>query len=220
MSGSQPTGGLTMRDPLRLKQWDEMACETACTAQILYVYGLMEESDISSIDRTIGRRPNKPDVRCGNIRLLLERGLHLRSITPVTPEAVTGPGGVDLLRKLWLEVGRSQKEIDEDLPKVFPDIVASFRQSMPLMRRFRSQITTVQRMSTKKDLRDMLRQGHIVFCTQLASNGTTHAILAIPEGNSSNTCLVYDPAIGNTRRFTFDQLDRNVVSYGNGWRLP
>jgi hypothetical protein len=202
-----------MREPLRLKQWDEMACETACTAQILYMLEIIERGQVMSLDKWIGRRPYQPDMRYGNMRLLLERGLHLKAKSPISPEEIVRPDGLQKVEAFWRQLGRTEVEIEFDLPYFFPDLVEAARVQIGIRRQFKDQIDIQEGHATQVDFRRMLLDGCFVFCSVLAVGGTVHTLLAIPE--DSRHCTLYDPSDGSLVRKPIERV--KVASYESGY---
>ncbi|HJP81371.1 MAG TPA: hypothetical protein VJ841_03200 [Candidatus Saccharimonadales bacterium] len=202
-----------MRAPLPLVQWDAMACETACTAQILYMLGKIERNQVLSLDRRIGRRAYQPDMQYGNMRLLLEHGLHLKAKSPIRPEEIVGPDGLKKVEAFWRQMGRTEVEIEFDLPYFFSDLVEAARIQIQIRRQFKGQIDIQEGYATQVDFKRMLLDGCFVFCSELAVGGTVHTLLAIPE--DSRHCTLYDPSNGSLVCKPIERI--KVASYGSGY---
>jgi hypothetical protein len=206
-----------MRTPLPLKQWDLLACETACTAQLLYMHNIIEEREISAIDQRVGRRPGETDQVNGNLRLILESGFVVHSITSFSVEEIAGPNSLTYLAKAWRESGCSEEDIRTALPKLHPVLQSRARLSVELQRRFRTHYTRTSRRATGDDVREMLGTGWAVRCYVLNGAGCTHELLAFSY--SHDQCRVYDPTTGEVTLRSIRSLMSGVLPHIEGYRM-
>lgn len=212
-----------MRPPLKgLSQGNDRAgCETFCALQLLYMYGVIEQNGIQryGIDRKTGRKKNQPDVDCGIIRLLLDEGFYLYSITDWDPRRVTGAGGLQYVRRYMADKGMDLDEA-ENFPEKHYEVMRHYLMtSEKLMRRSNGRFTErIKRPATERDLRQQLDLGRVVQFATTVSTVSSHAFLAIPTQGSGG-CLVFDPADGSvSSSSTADVADRAAGNIDVFWR--
>lgn len=185
-----------MREPSdKLRQWDDMACETACTAQLLYMYGKLKLKDVKKLDRRIGRKSGEADQNNGNLRVLFEEGFHIETVTKVDTQKVID--GMEYVRDVWInQHGRSEEETDSVLPELYPILRQKAVDAQKLERRFASQYRRiVKKKPSARDFAAMLAKGWHVDCGMGGRTGYSHRILVI-DTVKGGKYRVYDPSDG------------------------
>lgn len=183
------------RPPQELLQPDRHACVTCMTAQVLYVWGLLDRVNpkvVADLDRQLGRPPNQdlpdPDAHF----YLLQRGLRLYEYDAFDPHAFLREGLSYLRRDFgakWskeherrftpAEVARQQRLTRLDLERRRP---------------YARQLRRWRRMPTMQDIYRMVRRGMIVDVT-LDAIGYDHAGLIVPHASypDGSTVWLYAP---------------------------
>lgn len=211
-----------MKSPIRLRQWDDSACETACTVQLLYVAGIINEWEVltlvHTIDRQIRRQPGQPDVIAGNLRLLLEWGFGLRTISLASYEKALAEGGLEYTQWACRQDGFSQEHI-QYLPHIFPALQQRAKLGLELRSAYSQQWTWDERQATSEDLRWHLRQNHVVQCSlPVLEAGIVHVVLVFP--GTMQSCRVYDPEYGLTERVSIRNLTKQMYPTLTAYQLP
>ena len=197
-----------------IRQWDVNACETACTAQLLYMHGLLEPEDAPSLDRYVGRQRGQADLTGGNIRLLLERGFVIREfVGTFDSERAVGPQGIEYVRESWRKAGHPEKKIDEHLPLVYPLL----RRRLLMLRKLESESSgryvTIVKKPTLSDFLEHISKVPVSI-TWREDDGTGHMTL-VTRRVRQTTCELYDPdpLIGGTIDYvTISGLEQCVKS--------
>lgn len=186
-----------LREPSpEILQWDSMACETACTAQLLYMHGLLDVPfSQSALDRRIGREPGCGDLRSGNLELLLESGFEVRQISPADPYRIVE--SMDYVRELWLKDGDTPEFIAEHLPGIYPGLRARIQCKIEIARRYASRYSHDLRDTTWADLEALVDAGYAVSCETESESGNSHQML-VTRRISADMFEVYEPDCGVT----------------------
>lgn len=211
-----------MRSPIRLQQWDDRACETACTIQLLYVAGIINEWEVltlvHTIDRQIGRQPGQFDITRGNFRLLLEWGFGLRTIALLSDKKVLAKNGLTYAQRICQQDGFSQEHI-QCLFQIFPTLQQRAEKAMDLQKQYPQQWVQEERQATGDDLRWHLRQNHVVQCSlPVIETGMVHVVLVFP--GTMQSCRVYDPEYGITERMPIRKLTQQMYPMLTVYQLP
>jgi hypothetical protein len=194
----------------QLRQWDEAACETACTAQLLISHGKLDYPfDTKAFDKRVGRKRHNPDWNCGNLRVILEEGFEVVQISPVDLHRVAVD--YDYVRSLWIGDGTSPSDTDTYLPQEYPEIRKRAHQKLKLIARYRSCYKLRVRPPTWGDISGLLQQDYQVQCSISMPPGAAHDVL-ITRQLGINRYEVFDPMAGLTRSAPFKIMD-SIIGY-------
>jgi hypothetical protein len=192
-----------------LRQWDENAGETACTAQLLYMHGKLDDSfSRRKFDRQVGRKRNQPDLMCGNLRVLLEEGFEALQISPDDLRRIATD--YDYVRAAWLSDGLSETDVDEYLPGEYPDIRNRALRKLELIDRYKARYTRQLGTADWSDVSGLLRDGYLVVCTVMRPAAAHDVLVTSQVGR--DTFQVYNPACGLRDTVPF-KISESAVGY-------
>jgi hypothetical protein len=177
-----------------IHQWDVNACETACTAQLLYMYGMLEVGDIAWIDGYIGRQPGEADSIGGNLRLILEKGFLVHETGPFDAQQALGPHGFEYIADVWRIDGRTEEEIYRVLPGMYPILRQSLMGILTLVDESQGRYTLTPKSPTFEDFLTDLSKGPVSSSIPSRA-GYGHRIL-VTRVVTSNEYEIYDPLRG------------------------
>jgi hypothetical protein len=161
-------------------QWDDMACEAACTAQLLYMYERLDlPFDAAAFDRRIGRQSGTGDLNCGTARLLFEEGFEVSSISPYDVERLATDRSY--VRDGLIRDGDAPEEVDAYLVTTYPQIRQRALTWLSFVSQFSSQYSEIVRDSTWDDVVDLINEGYHVTCSLWRPDGFSHVILVTRE---------------------------------------
>lgn len=177
-------------------QWDTGGCETACTAQLLYMYGMLESAAAPSLDGHIGRRRDCVDIAGGNVRLLLEKGFVIRDISPFDHMRAIGPQGSEYVRNVWREKGYTETEVATQLPLIYPSLRKRILAMLELERASEGRYVITTKEPTFDEFLHYLSQGPAGLCLPEAC-GYGHSVLVVRQTHPV-LFEIYDPNKGMT----------------------
>lgn len=95
---------ISIRQPIELNMIDSKSCTTCVTAQLLYMFGKLEQPiDLAQIDERIGRSPNEFCLNGGYFLELLRQQFTLTSIADVDLESAYGVDGLAYLHEYYAD---------------------------------------------------------------------------------------------------------------------
>lgn len=192
-----------------LRQWDGSACETTCTAQVLYMHGKLDESfSTQAFDQRVGRERDQPDHLCGNLRVLLEEGFEAYQISPDDLHRIATD--YDYVKAAWLREGLSETDVDDYLPDEYPDIRDRALRKIELIERYPARFTHWPRSADWSDVSGLLRDGYLVVCTVIRP-ASAHDVLVTSQLDR-DTFEIYNPAAGLQLTAPF-KISDGVIGY-------
>jgi hypothetical protein len=95
-----------VRAPLNLHMPDDWACTSCVTANLLYMFGLMDEPiSLKDVDRLNGRQSGEPDLAGGYFLTLLGYGFTLTSVTAVDASRTVDEDGYEYMKAYYIRTG-------------------------------------------------------------------------------------------------------------------
>jgi hypothetical protein len=203
-----------MREPSPLIiQRDDMECETLCTAQLLFMHGKLELSELPTLNRRIGREAGEPDGKAGNLRLLFEAGFHIVEVQDFDLRKFVSDTGY--AHQIWAGMGyRHPEQIRRLLREAYPTLRERGLRKLALVEQYSDQFTLHPRDATQGDLDAMLARRWQVTCLLPRMSGYSHDVLAV--GEKKGKYRVFDPLKGVlwVRKAPFvRQMRPNLVGY-------
>ena len=194
-----------------------MACESACTLQLLLMHGLAElPIDTAAYDLRIGRTPGEGDFESGNLRVQLESGFEIRQYSNIDLQMIVSSS--DYVRQGWIDEGDDPAEVDEILPSVYPQLRKRIQKKIDIIGRFPETYHRIPRDSNWTDIVLMLKDCYIVGCDYQSNAGTSHRILITRE-LADDEYEIYEPSVGVERRKGVEDLAVNLLPGAEGYRL-
>jgi hypothetical protein len=195
-----------------------MGCETACTAQLLYMAGRLDpDFDQRALNRRIGRADGAADMTGGNLRVLLEEGFQITSISDSDLERIVADPAY--VRAGWLEDGDTEDEVDEAMRTVYPAVRRRAERKLDAIRRHPRQFQRVPRRPAWTDVTQLVDAGWCVAAERPTSAGLSHRVLIIRRKRSR--FLLFDPTCGLSWTNVNQLAGKLLVSDGvEAYRLP
>jgi len=199
-----------------IRQWDGMACETACTAQLLYMYGKLKfPFDEKAFDARIGRSPGQADLCSGNLRVLFEEGFRVSEVSPADLHRIVTD--VSYVRDKWISLGMEAGEVDAALLRIYPKLRERILHRIAVIDRYADKYERSTRESNWLDVVAMMEDGYHVGCHIQRGTGTTHQLLIVGS-LGADTYQVFVPDDG-VRAMRENELASSLLSGIEGFRL-
>lgn len=200
-----------------IRQWDRVACETACTAQLLYIHGKLNlPLDTAAFDQRIGRRPNQYDLESGNLRVLFEEGFEIVEISAVNRQRIITD--IAYVRELYIADGDDPEQIDAFLAATYPSLRLRTFRELELINNFAHRHTQIMHPGTWRDITTLIENGYHVSCDRATSVGTSHQLL-ITHQLSDGQYQLFEPGTGLLSSANESSLAGTILPYVTGYRL-
>lgn len=155
-------------------QWDDNACEAACTAQLMHVAGKLNlPFNTSHFDRLIGRQPGGFDETAGCFKLLLAKGFKVDVWNTGTYADTLQP---QKFRTTLQHGGLAKDAIDEFMRSSYPRLRRRVESLVALTRHPRFNVHVVGQ-TTESQLESLLHSGAIVGAYLRDADGISHLVL-------------------------------------------
>jgi hypothetical protein len=177
-----------------LLQWDENACEAACTAQILYTAKKLDVPfDTRDFDYQIGREPRLVNATNGCALVLMDAGIRIHRIDPVDSDRMAGD--INYSREVAqssfdLTPAQSEERIT---PEVHAMMARKIEAKLEMVDQSNGMYTVEVRPPNNTDMSRTMEAGNII--THLVANSGFHMIGLFGKGDSV-VCDRYDPDRG------------------------
>lgn len=172
-----------MRAPLPLQHLAAKGTRVPFVAQILWLLGKIDAAGVDEV-----RVPAGDPVQ-NSLAELLEAGVYIRSINPVNPRLVTGPGGVAHMTEVWRQFGISESAIAAHVTAETASLRRTMEQRAAVAVTHHMHYMHEGRLGKGADLHKAMADGHIVGLQPRYYDGE---LLLLP-GTGGEECWLYDP---------------------------